>query len=210
VRAFLGARPVEWVLANMPVDARWCLIHCTQTERAETLALAASGAVVGLCPITESSLGDGIFDGVAFAGAGGVWGVGSDSNIRIALAEELRTLDYSQRLRDGSRAAMATSDLSTGRVLLQSAATGGAQAAGRDSGAIAVGRLADLVALGTADPDMQGRIGDTALDTWIFARDDRLVRDVWSAGRHLVQDGHHPARAALASDYAAALARLRS
>ena len=209
VLAHLGARPVAWLLANMPVDARWCLIHCTQMERAETLALAATGAVAGLCPITESSLGDGIFDGVAYAAAGGVWGVGSDSNIRIALAEELRTLDYSQRLRDHSRAALAQGDRSTGRVLVQAAVAGGAQAAGRDSGAIAAGRLADLVAIDTTDPDMHGRQGDTALDTWIFARDDRLVRHLWSAGRHLVQDGHHPARPAIARAYTATLARLR-
>ena len=209
VEAALGARPVAWLLANAPVDARWCLIHCTQMTRAETLALAATGAVAGLCPVTESSLGDGIFDGVAWFGAGGRWGIGSDSNIRISWSEELRTLDYSQRLRDRSRAALATADRSTGRVLVQGAAQGGAQAAGRDAGRIEPGRLADLVALDTGHPDMAGRRGDTALDTVVFARDDRQVRQVWSAGRHIVQDGQHPARGAITAAYRAAMARLR-
>ncbi|MFN3292271.1 MAG: formimidoylglutamate deiminase [Gemmobacter sp.] len=208
VQGALGARPVEWLLANADLDARWCLIHCTQMQRAETLALAATGAVAGLCPITESSLGDGIFDGVAYAGAGGRWGVGSDSNIRIAWSEELRTLEYSQRLRDRSRAALATADRSTGRALVEGAAAGGAQAAGRDAGRIEAGRLADLVALDTTHPDMEGRSGDTALDTFVFARDDRMVRHVWSAGRHIVQDGHHPARDRVQAAYRATMRRL--
>ncbi|MCL4187122.1 MAG: formimidoylglutamate deiminase [Rhodobacteraceae bacterium] len=208
VRAALGARPADWLLDHADVDGRWCLIHCTQTERAETLRLAATGAVAGLCPITESSLGDGIFDGVAYAGAGGRWGVGSDSNIRIALAEELRTLEYSQRLRDRTRAALATPDRSTGRVLVEAAAQGGAQAAGREAGAIAPGRLADLVALDGGHPDMAGRAGDLALDAWVFARDDRIVTDVWSAGRHILRDGAHPRAAAIGRAYSATMARL--
>ncbi|KPQ08344.1 MAG: formimidoylglutamate deiminase HutF [Rhodobacteraceae bacterium HLUCCA12] len=208
VKAAWGARPVEWLLANAQVDARWCLIHCTQMERHETLALAASGAVAGLCPITESSLGDGIFDGVAWADAGGKWGVGSDSNIRISLSEELRTLDYSQRLRDQSRAALATPEKSTGRVLFETAAQGGAQAAGRDAGAIAPGRLADLMALDTGHIDLHGRDGDTILDSYVFAADDRAVSDVWAAGRHVVAGGQHRNRAAITAAYRAVVGRL--
>ncbi|MGI9407377.1 MAG: formimidoylglutamate deiminase, partial [Hyphomicrobiaceae bacterium] len=141
VEAAWGARPVDWVLTNHDVDERWCLIHATQTIPRETGMLARSGAVAGLCPITESSLGDGIFDGVRYLEHGGRFGLGSDSNIRISLAEELRTLEYSQRLRDRGRAVLATPDASTGRVLFEGAAKGGAQAAGRDCGAIAPGRL---------------------------------------------------------------------
>jgi formimidoylglutamate deiminase len=210
VQAARGARPTEWLLANAAVDAHWCLIHCTQMDRAETLALAATGAVAGLCPITESSLGDGIFDGVAWTGAGGAFGVGSDSNIRIALSEELRTLDYSQRLRDRSRAALATAERSTGRVLLESVARGGAQAAGRDAGVLAEGKLADLLALDSGHVDLEGRIGDTLLDAWIFAGDDRAVRDVWAAGRHRVRDGRHVARDGIERAYRATLRRLRA
>jgi formimidoylglutamate deiminase len=210
VLAHRGARPTEWLLANAEVNARWCLIHCTQMQPHETKGLAASSAVAGLCPITESSLGDGIFDGVAYAAQGGRWGIGSDSNIRIALSEELRTLDYSQRLRDRSRAAMATQQHSTGRVLFDAATRGGAQAAGREAGAIAPGKLADLVALNTTGPDMAGHEGDTVLDAFIFAGDDRMVTHLWSAGRPLVRDGRHFAHDAITSAYSAVVTKMRA
>ncbi|MEI4487597.1 formimidoylglutamate deiminase [Frigidibacter sp. MR17.14] len=208
--AHRGARPVEWLLANAPVDARWCLIHATQMLPAETLALAASGAVAGLCPITESSLGDGIFDGTRFLGAGGRIGIGSDSNIRISLSEELRTLEYSQRLRDRGRAVLAAPGRSTGRRLWDEIAQGGAQAAGRASGAIAPGLWADLVALDGTSLDLAGLGGDTVLDSFAFQGDDRLVSDLWSAGRHLVHDGRHTAREPITAAYRRLVTRLRS
>jgi len=201
VRAAWGMRPVEWLLANHDVDSRWCLVHATQMEPREAEALARSGAVVGLCPITESSLGDGIFDARRFLAHGGRFGVGSDSNIRISLAEELRTLEYSQRLRDRVRAAVATPDRSTGRVLFETAAHGGAQAAGRDGGAIEAGRIADLVALDADATDLLGKDGDAVLDSYIFAGDDRMVADVWSAGRHVVTAGRHRRHDEIAARY---------
>ncbi|MEZ5911427.1 MAG: formimidoylglutamate deiminase [Paracoccaceae bacterium] len=209
VSAAWGARPVEWLLAHHPVGERWCLIHCTQMEPHETRALAATGAVAGLCPITEASLGDGIFDGPRFVAAGGRFGIGSDSNIRIALAEEMRQLEYSQRLRDRGRAILATRQHSTGRVLFDAALAGGAQALGRASGAIAAGNWADLLALDAAHVDLEGRQGDAILDSWIFAGDDRAVTDLWSAGRHLVAGGRHRDRTAIEAGYRAAMARLR-
>ena len=201
VEAAWGARPMAWLLENHAVDQRWCLIHATQMQPSETEAMAKSGAVAGLCPITESSLGDGIFDGVRYRAAGGSFGVGSDSNIRISLSEELRTLEYSQRLRDKGRAVLAEQERSAGRVLYEEAVRGGAQAAGRDSGAIAPGRIADLVALDGDALDIAGRTGDRILDTFIFAGDDRWVRDVWSAGRHVVRDGRHIARDRIRARY---------
>ena len=209
VSAAWGARPVEWLLANVEVSGQWCLIHCTQMQPHETTGLAATGAVAGLCPITESSLGDGIFDGVRWLGAGGAIAVGSDSNIRISLSEELRTLDYSQRLRDRSRAALATPERSTARRLLEAVCAGGAQAAGRRTGQIAAGMWGDLMALDADHIDLAGLSGDMLLDTWVFAGDDRMVRDVWSAGRHVVTDGRHHARDAIEAAYRAALAPLR-
>lgn len=208
VSASLGARPVAWLLDNAPVDGRWCLIHCTQMTRPETLALAARGAVAGLCPITEANLGDGIFDGVAYLGAGGRFGIGSDSNIRISLSEELRLLEHSQRLRDHTRAALAQPDRSTGRVLLEGAAMGGAQAAGRDSGVIAAGKLADLLALDPSHIDLDGRAGDTVLDAFIFAAGDSAISDVWAAGRHLVKQGRHVQHDTITEAYRAVLRRL--
>lgn len=209
VEAALGCRPVEWVLDTLDPSARHTFIHCTQMEPHETEALARSGATAGLCPITESSLGDGIFDGVRWLEAGGRISIGSDSNIRIALSEELRTLEYSQRLRDRSRAAFATPERSTGRRLHDAILAGGAAAAGRETGAIRPGLWADLMSLDATHIDLDGREGDTILDTFVFAGDDRIVRDVWSAGRHVVSEGRHVARDAIAAAYRAALRELR-
>ncbi|MEZ5856266.1 MAG: formimidoylglutamate deiminase [Hyphomicrobiaceae bacterium] len=176
VQAHLRARPAEWLFANTDVGDRWCLIHCTQLEPHEISALAASGAVVGLCPITEANLGDGIFDGVRFVRAGGAFGVGSDSNIRISLSEELRSLEYSQRLRDRGRAMLANTGRSTGRLLFETAAMSGARAAGRPSGVLQEGALADLVALDGDALAVAGKSGDGVLDGYIFAGDDHDAR----------------------------------
>lgn len=209
VLAHTGARPVEWLLANAPVDARWCAVHATQMLPAETDALARSGAVAGLCPITEANLGDGIFDGARYMAAGGAFGVGSDSNVRISLSEELRLLEYSQRLQDRGRAVLAAADKSTGRVLYEAAAKGGAQAAGRASGKIAAGMWADLVALDAGHLHLEGLAGDDLLDAFVFAGDDRLVTDLWSAGRHIVTGGRHIARDAVEARFRAVMRTLR-
>ena len=194
VEAHWGARPVTWALNNLDIDDRWCLIHCTQMTPDETVKLAQSGAVAGLCPMTESSLGDGIFDAIRWCDSAGAFAIGSDSNIRISLSEELRTLDYSQRLRDGTRAALATQSQSTGRRMFEGIVKGGAQASGRQTGRIETGYWADMLALNTNSEFMWGREEDAALDAWIFTGDDRLVTDVWSAGRHMVQAGVHTRR----------------
>jgi len=208
VQAAYGARPVDWLLDNQAPDARWCLIHCTQMLPHETIGLAATGAVAGLCPITEGSLGDGIFDGTRWMSAGGALAVGSDSNIRISLSEELRQLEYTQRLRDHARAVLAAPGASTGRSLYDAVLKGGAQALGRASGAIASGQVADMLALDGDAVDLTGRQEDMVLDTWIFTTGDQLARDVWSAGRHVVQDGRHIARDAITTKYRACLNRL--
>jgi formimidoylglutamate deiminase len=210
VERHLGGRPVEWVLDHVGPDARWCLIHLTQMTSHETVALARTGAVAGLCPITEANLGDGIFDGLRWLDAGGRFGIGSDSNIRIGLTEELRQLDHSQRLRDHSRAALATPKRSTGRRLYEDAAKGGAQAAGRSSGAIVPGLWGDLLALDTGHVDLDGLTGDRLLDAFIFAGDDRMIRDVWSAGRHMVQDGRHIAQEIITARYRRTVRALRA
>lgn len=201
VVAAWGQRPIEWLYDHQPVDNRWTLIHATQMEPHETEMVAASGAVAGLCPITEANLGDGIFDGVRYLGAGGTFAIGSDSDIRISLAEELRTLEYSQRLRDKGRAMLAEQGRSAGRLMLEEVARGGAVSAGRQSGAIAAGHWADLFALDGEATNLIGRHGDQIIDSWVFAGDDRMVSDVWSAGRHMVQNGQHVARDAITARY---------
>lgn len=209
VMATLHRRPVEWVLENLDLSPRWCLIHITQMQEHETVALARTGSVAGLCPLTEASLGDGIFDGVRWTQAGGAFALGSDSNIRISLAEELRQLDTTQRLRDHTRAALATPERSTGRRLLEDAAIGGAQAAGRASGKIAAGKWADLLALDTKHVDLETLKGDPLIDTFAFAGDNRMVADVWSAGRHVVKAGRHIHRDRIVATYRAAIRSLR-
>ena len=208
VTAHLGAPPVAWLLDQHDVGARWCLIHATHMTPSETRALAESGAVAGLCPETEANLGDGLFDAVGFREAGGHWGVGTDSNIRISLAGELRLLEYGQRLTRLARTLHAPSGGSAGVTLLEMAATGGAQALGRDAGAIRVGALADLVALDTTQPGFAGRSRDEAVDTFIFATPRDAVASVWSAGRRIVRSGRHPDRDRIAGRFTATLRRL--
>lgn len=194
VEAWLGARPVDWLVANQPVDRRWCAIHATHMTGAETARLARSGAVAGLCPITEANLGDGPFNGPGWIAEQGAFGIGSDSNVRISLVEELRTVEYSQRLRDLARNVMVPGEGSVGAFLYIAAAEGGARALGRDAGRIEVGRLADLVALDGRHPTLCALTDDRVLDGLVFAAPDGLVTDVWAAGRHRVQAGRHPDR----------------
>ncbi len=209
VLAHWGERPMRWLLNNHRVDERWCLIHSTHMEMDETIALANSGAVAGLCPITESSLGDGIFDGATYLQNNGRFGIGSDSNLRISLSEELRTLEYSQRLRDRGRAILASEKYSTGRTLYEGAAKGSAQAAGRNSGTLEVGRLADIIALDGNATDLMFKQGDAILDAYIFAGDDHMITDLWSAGRHLVEDGQHRARTTIIERYRKTISSLQ-
>lgn len=209
VQTAWGARPVEWAVANLPLDARWCMIHATQMVPAEVVALARTGAIAGLCPITEANLGDGVFDAPGWLTAGGAFGVGTDSNVRISLAEELRLLEYSQRLALKARAVLADTR-STGRLLWEEAAAGGARAAGRGTGRIEVGQWADLLALETGDLRLEGLAGDQLLDAFTFAGRDGLVADLWSAGRHIVQGGRHIAREAVEARFRAVMHRLRA
>jgi formiminoglutamate deiminase len=205
--AWSGARPVEWLLANAPVGPNWCLIHATHMSEAETEALAATGAVAGLCPVTEANLGDGIFPASEFAAAGGMLGVGTDSNVMVGLADELRQLEYSQRLALRRRNVLAPEGGSTGRALFGRALSGGAAALGAQAPEIVVGAPADLVELSGHDGfDAEG---DRMLDGFIFARSAR-VRRVWTGGILRVSDGEHVERARIASRFGRVMKRLLS
>jgi formimidoylglutamate deiminase len=203
-----GTRPVSFFMDQCDAGPRWCLIHCIQMNSDESARLARTGSVAGICPNTEASLGDGIFKATTWLDAGGAIAIGSDSNIRISLTEELRALEYSQRLRDRSRASLALPGVSTGRRLFDAVNQGGALASGRNSASIAKGCLADLVAIDDGHIDLAGRIGDTLLDSFIFAGDDSLVTDVWSAGRHMVRESRHIAREAILDQYRAVMHEL--
>lgn len=202
--AHSGARPVEWLLANMPVDQRWCLIHATHMTETETRDMVQAGAVAGLCPITEANLGDGIFSGDRFTSLGGRFGVGSDSNVQISLSGELRMLEYSQRLRLRARNVLARPEGSTGRNLFDAALAGGAQALGVEAG-IAPGRPADMVALDqNAVPYLTK---DRLLDSWIFAEQGK-PKTVWARGRKLVENGRHVRRQEIERGFSAAMQAL--
>ena len=152
--------------------------------------MAKSGAVAGLCPLTEANLGDGIFPSIPFREAGGRWGIGTDSHIQLTAAGELRQLEYAQRLHRRTRNALAIPGRpSTGGCLYEVALAGGAQALAQRVGAIAPGYRADFLVLDDMHPDLVGRTDDALLDTWVFAGDRRLVRAV-IAGGHTVVDGH--------------------
>ncbi len=205
--AWSGARPVEWLLANAPVDPRWCLIHATHVIEPEWRHVIERGAVVGLCPITEANLGDGVFPAAAFSRAGGRFGVGTDSNVQIGLSDELRMLEYSQRLVRRGRAQMAESGRSTGRALFEQALAAGSQACGVDA-SLAVGASADIVALDATRSAFADRRGDSVLDSWIFAAPRGSVADVWCAGEQVVRDGRHIARERVEARYRRALAKV--
>lgn len=206
--AALGARPVEWLLANADVSDRWCLVHSTHLTDAETDALAKSGAVAGLCPATEANLGDGIFPAIRYLAAGGRIATGTDSNIQIDPAAELRALEYSQRLAHRARGLLATEEApSVGARLFRAAGEGGAQALGATFG-IAEGNAADIVSLDASHPALIERTGDRLLDGWIFAANRPAVDNVWRAGRQVVRNGVHIARDSIAARYRATLAKL--
>jgi formiminoglutamate deiminase len=206
--AWSGARPVEWLLANADVNSRWCLIHATHMTEPETDSFAASGAVAGLCPITEANLGDGVFDARRFLNAGGRFGIGSDSNVLIGVTDELRQLEYSQRLARRERNVLGKANGSTGRRLFDEALRGGSQALGAGPTGIAAGNAADLVALDAGHPTLAGKSGDAILDAWIFANGGS-VDCVWVRGRKVVAGGRHHARAEIAKTFRAVMTELQ-
>ncbi|MCW5723636.1 MAG: formimidoylglutamate deiminase [Maricaulaceae bacterium] len=206
--AWSGRRPVDWLLENCAVDARWTLVHATHMTGAETQAAARSGAVAGLCPTTEADLGDGVFPAPAWLTAGGRFGIGTDSHVRTGAAGELRLLEWSQRLSLRRRNVFAAPGGSTGRALYDGALKGGAQALGRASGAIETGLFADLVSLKAEHPMLAGKTGDALLDSWIFAGDRTCVDSVWSAGRRIVESGWHVRHDGLAARFRAVMRKL--
>ncbi len=192
--AWSGQRPVAWLLDHAPVDARWCLVHATHMHDDEAARTAATGAVAGLCPTTEANLGDGIF-GLPRWG-GGRWGVGSDSHITVDAAEELRMLEYSQRLATRRRNVGATpAEAHVATALMLGAVAGGAAACGRPIGGLVPGARADFVVLDAAHPALADLPAPAALDAHVFASSrDRAIARVVVGGRTVVDDGRHPLR----------------
>lgn len=208
-RAALGKRPVEWLLSEMHVDKRWCVVHATHVTDEETRALAGSGAVAGLCPMTEGNLGDGIFPLAEYRASAGRYGIGGDSHVCRDPAEELRLLEYLQRVSGRKRNVVASPrSAAVGTTLWLEAAAGGAQALGRRMGAIAPDMRADLVVLDQEDVNLAGRSGDAITNAFIFSGARGLVRDVMVAGRWVVRKKKHGKARAAATAYKNALKAL--
>ncbi|MEE8500601.1 MAG: formimidoylglutamate deiminase [Kiloniellales bacterium] len=188
-----GERPVEWLLRNAALGPRWCLIHATHVTEEEATRLAKSGAVAGLCPTTEANLGDGVFPAPAYLAAGGAFGIGSDSHISVSPVEELRWLEYGQRLTLKARNLLAggAAAPSVGARLYRLALAGGARALGRPSGRLAKGARADLVVIDETRPVLYGKSDDVLLDALVFAGNENPVRHVMVGGAWVVQDGRH-------------------
>jgi formimidoylglutamate deiminase len=201
--AWSGRRPVQWLLNHHDVGARWCLVHATHLDRAELAAVANSGAVAGLCPISEANLGDGIFRTTDYLAAGGRFAVGTDSNIAIDAAGELRLLEYAKRLIRRRRNVLASrkKGASVGGQLFGGAVAGGAQALGLGRDGLRAGTAADIVALDAEHPSLVGRSGDALLDGWIFAAGQGVVDTVWRFGAKVVQGGRHRAADTIAARY---------
>ena len=200
--AWSGRRPIEWLLENQAVNERWCLVHATHATETEVRGMASSGAIVGLCPITEANLGDGIFPAPAFLEQGGRFGVGSDSNVLLDGAEELRILEYSQRLAHRARNVLASAEgRSTGRSLFDAALSGGSEVLNSQPVGLTVGASADIVSLASDHPALAERHEDEILDSWIFAGGRAVVDCVWRAGLKVVINGRHHRRDALLARY---------
>jgi formimidoylglutamate deiminase len=207
-QSHLGDRPVAWLLSSFPVDERWCLVHCIHATNHELKSVAERGATIGVCPTTEANLGDGVFPLVRFLQAGGRFGIGSDSNISVSPVEELRWLEYTQRLKHRRRNVAATASSSTGARLYQEALSGGAAALGRNIGSLRPGHRADLIVLDLDNPLLVGRKGDGLLDAFVFAGNANPVRHVMVGGRWVIQDGRHPLEEPVAADFARVIERL--
>ncbi|MYM97877.1 formimidoylglutamate deiminase [Duganella vulcania] len=205
-----GSRPVQWLLDQVDVNERWCLIHATHLVRGEVERMARSGAVAGLCPTTEANLGDGLFPLEAFLAEGGRFGIGSDSHISQSAVEELRWLEYGQRLQHQRRnIAVSAGERNVGDFLWQGALQGGAQASGRPVGALAPGRRADMIVLDDQHPNLYGLALDEVLGSFVFCGNDNLVKDVMVGGQWVVRNQQHVAQQAIAARFKQTLAELR-
>ena len=207
--ALRGSRPVRWLLDNASLDASWTLVHATHLDESELRGIAASGATVALCPTTEANLGDGLFPLRAYLDAGGAWGIGSDSNSSVSPIEELRWLEYGQRLGTRSRNVAADARLpSVGETLLHGVARSAAASSGVALGALAPGQRADWIVLDADAPELAARGPAHLIDSWLFSGNRNLVRDVFVGGRCVVRDGRHVAAEHIAARYRACVQRL--
>jgi formimidoylglutamate deiminase len=205
-----GTTPFAWIRDVVEVDRRWCLIHATHLTRLELRDAASDGACVGLCPMTEANLGDGIFELFPWLEAKAPWSIGGDSHVCVSPSDELRALEYSQRLRHRVRNVAASEGApDVAANLWRGAAEGGARASGHPAGMLAAGHRADLVVLDGADLDFEGLGASERLGVALFSGNSNRVRDVFVGGKARVEAGRHAEEVRAAEGFRAALRRLR-
>jgi formimidoylglutamate deiminase len=205
-----GRRPVQLLLDELPVDARWTLVHATHLEAAECRGIAASGATVAICPTTEANLGDGFFPLRGFLASGGRYGIGSDSHVSVSPVEELRWLEYGRRLLEQKRSRALLGPGSNAEAMLRAVAGSASSSTGQPVGVLDGASAVDAVVLDAEAPALVGATRDDVLDRWVFCGNRPLVREVYVAGRRVVADGRHAQRESAAAGYAATLRRLLS
>ena len=204
--AWSGQRPVAWLANEIGLSERWCLVHATHIDDNELQQIIRSQAVVGICPTTEANLGDGIFPATQLAQGGGRFGIGSDSHVCLSPSEEIRLLEYSQRLHEQQRNRLYdTNNTSVGNYLYQKCVTDGAAACGLEAG-IAEGLRADFISLDISYPTLACAAPEKWLDLWCFGTSHNPVKDVYVAGNQVISNGEHPLQE---STYAAMSACLK-
>ena len=202
-------RPVQWLLDNIELDEHWCLIHATHINEQEQKGIIASKAIAGICPTTEANLGDGIFPTTNFLALGGTFAIGSDSHISVNPIEELRWLEYIQRLTKQQRAILASpATASVGQNLWQKAAIGGAQSTNSNTGTLAIGKQADLLVLDETQTCLFANNNHYLLDSVIFASQKNMIKDVMVNGQWVVQNGIHAQEQSSADSFSALLKEL--
>lgn len=207
--AHFGKRPVQWLLDNVELDEHWCLIHATHIDEAERKGIIAKHAIAGICPTTEANLGDGIFSTAAFLAEKGTIAIGSDSHISVNPIEELRWLEYAQRLIKKQRAILATDEqVSVGQNLWQQAAKGGAQSTNSNTGCLAIGKQADLLVLDKNKTKLFASANQQLLDSMIFASQQNPVSDVMVNGVWQIKAQQHVDQEQASDNFAKLLVRL--
>lgn len=203
-----GQRPVQWLANEVGINEKWCLVHATHLTTDEICTIAKSNAVAGLCPTTEANLGDGIFPAVDYINANGRWGIGSDSHVSLSIVEELRTLEYGQRLRDQQRNRLYGQQQNhVGDFLFHQARLGGNQASHSKLG-LAVGHRADFIVLDHKNPFIAASKTDDIINRWLFACNDNLIRHVYVAGKPIIIDFRHKQEEQASTEFTDVLKRL--
>jgi len=183
--AATGKRPIQWLAEEGHLDPRWQLVHATHAEPAEIEAVARSGAGIVICPTTEANLGDGLADLPRWLNHGVPLTVGSDSQVSRAWVEEIRWLEYGQRLalRQRNVASDPGSQPSSAARLFDAAVQGGARAAGFAAWGLTPGARADCLVLNREADALRGLPDEALLDAVVFGSNGSPWLSVWVAGR---------------------------